>query len=117
MSGFEESIDHPNEPTKEKLLNNAGEDRPRWPTWASLSSLIMALLAAGVGPGDEVITAASTFVATAAAIDYTGARPVFADINPDTLNLDANAAHAWINSNTKAILPVQVCHRMEIPCS
>jgi hypothetical protein len=47
MSGFEESTDRPNEPTKEKLLNNAGEDRPRWQTWASLSSLIMALLAAG----------------------------------------------------------------------
>ncbi|MCF7975467.1 MAG: DegT/DnrJ/EryC1/StrS family aminotransferase [Phycisphaerae bacterium] len=72
------------------------------------SALFLCLKAMGLGPGDEVITTPFTFIATATSIMMTGARPVFADIDPDTLNLDANAARAWINSNTKAILPVEV---------
>src|SRR6185295_504949 len=52
------------------------------------SALHLALLAAGVGPGDEVITTPFTFVATVATIQYTGATPVYVDIDPDSYNLD-----------------------------
>jgi perosamine synthetase len=72
------------------------------------SALFLCLKAMGIGPGDEVITTPFTFIATATSIMMTGARPVFADINPDTLNLDAHAVHAWINPNTRALLPVEV---------
>jgi perosamine synthetase len=72
------------------------------------SALFLCLKAMGIGPGDEVITTPFTFIATATSIMMTGARPVFADINPNTLNLDVNAVRAWVNTRTKAILPVEV---------
>jgi dTDP-4-amino-4,6-dideoxygalactose transaminase len=72
------------------------------------SALHLALLAAGVGPGDEVITVSCTFVATVAAVDYTGARPVFVDVDPDTLNMDVTRIEAAITDRTKAILPVHL---------
>jgi dTDP-4-amino-4,6-dideoxygalactose transaminase len=72
------------------------------------SALHLALLAAGVGPGDEVITVPYTFVATTAAIRYTGATPVFVDIDPVTYMIDVNAIEARITSRTKAILPVHL---------
>src|SRR5215510_8684171 len=72
------------------------------------SALHLALLAAGVGRGDEVITVSCTFVATAAAIDYTGARPVFVDVDPTTLTMDATQVEAAISERTKAILPVHL---------
>jgi dTDP-4-amino-4,6-dideoxygalactose transaminase len=72
------------------------------------SALHLALLAADVGPGDEVITVSSTFVATVAAIDYTGARPVFVDVDPQTLTMDPTKVEAAITPNTKAILPVHL---------
>ncbi len=72
------------------------------------SALFLCLRAMGIGPGDEVITTPFTFVASATSIMMTGARPVFADIDPDTLNLDVNAVRAWVNTRTKAILPVEV---------
>lgn len=72
------------------------------------SALHLALLAAGVGPGDEVITVPFTFVATVAAIEYTGAKPVLVDIQPDTLTMDPAAFEAAITPRTKAVIPVHL---------
>jgi dTDP-4-amino-4,6-dideoxygalactose transaminase len=70
--------------------------------------LTIALRTLGVGLGDEVITTPFTFYATPEAIAQTGARPVFADIRRDTLNLDAAAVEATITPRTKAIVPVDL---------
>src|SRR5215469_10940625 len=72
------------------------------------SALHLALLAAGVGPGDEVITVPFTFVATVAAILYTGAKPVFVDIDPESYTINVEAIKAAITARTKAILPVHL---------
>src|ERR1700747_3266547 len=72
------------------------------------SALHLALLAAGVGPGDEVITVPFTFVASVAAILYTGARAVLVDIAPDTFTMNPAAIEAAITPRTKAILPVHL---------
>lgn len=72
------------------------------------SALHLALLAGGVGPGDEVITVPLTFVATTAAIVYTGARPVFVDVDPATYTMDPALIKAAITPRTKAILPVHL---------
>lgn len=77
-------------------------------TNSGTSALHLALLAAGVGPGDEVITVSCTFVATVAAIDYVGARPVFVDVEPRTLTMDATQVEAAITERTKVILPVHL---------
>ncbi|MEA2975596.1 MAG: hypothetical protein QOF19_1116 [Alphaproteobacteria bacterium] len=76
------------------------------------SALHLALLAAGVGPGDEVITVSMTFVATAAAVLYAGAKPVFVDVDPNTWTLDPTAIERAITSRTKAILPVHLHGRV-----
>jgi len=72
------------------------------------SALHLALLAAGVGPGDEVITVPFTFVATAAAIEYAGAKPVFVDIEPDYMTMDPAKVEEAITPRTKAIVPVHL---------
>jgi dTDP-4-amino-4,6-dideoxygalactose transaminase len=72
------------------------------------SALHLALLAAGIGPGDEVITVPFTFYATVAAIGYTGATPVFVDIDPATFNMDPAKVEAAITSRTRAILIVHL---------
>lgn len=72
------------------------------------AGLHLALRAVEVGEGDEVITSPFSFVASANAVLYEQARPVFADIDPVTLNLDPKAAEAAITSRTKAILPVHI---------
>jgi dTDP-4-amino-4,6-dideoxygalactose transaminase len=72
------------------------------------SALHLALLAAGIGPGDEVISVSMTFVATTAAIQYAGARPVFIDVDPDSWTIDPGLIEAAVTPRTKAILPVHL---------
>ncbi len=76
------------------------------------SALHLALLAAGVGPGDEVITVSMTFVATVAAVLYTGARPVLVDVDPVSYTMDPALIEPAITSRTKAILPVHLYGQM-----
>ncbi len=75
------------------------------------SALHLALLAAGVSPGDEVITTANTFIATAEVISYTGATPVFVDIDAATANIDPVAVERAISPRTRAIIPVHLYGR------
>lgn len=72
------------------------------------SALHLALLAAGVEPGDEVITVPFTFVATTAAIYYVGAKPVYVDIDPASFTMDPMRVEAAITNRTKAIMPVHL---------
>jgi len=72
------------------------------------AALHLALLALRVGPGDEVITVPNTYIATVFAITYTGAVPVFADVDPVTFNLDPDSVPALLTKRTKAILPVHM---------
>jgi dTDP-4-amino-4,6-dideoxygalactose transaminase len=71
-------------------------------------ALIIALHAAGVGPGDEVIVPAFTYIATADAVSLLGATPVFADILPDTFNIDPSQIEARCTARTKAVVPVHL---------
>ena len=75
-------------------------------------ALWLALLALGVGPGDEVITVPATFIATAEAISYCGATPVFVDINAQSYNMDPQLLEAAITPKTKAIIPVHLFGQM-----
>lgn len=72
------------------------------------TALHLALVVLGIGPGDEVIVPSLTFVATANAVHYTGAKPVFADVEPDTWNLDPVDFRRKITSRTKAVIPVHI---------
>lgn len=85
-------------------------------TSSCTTALHLALLAAGIGPGDEVICPSFTFIATANAIAYTGARPVFCDIDPRTYNLDPELVEDAITPRTRAIVPVdQIGLAAELP--
>lgn len=77
------------------------------------TALHLALLALGVGPGDEVITASHSFIASANSVRYCGATPVFVDIDPATYNLDPECVADAITERTRAILAV---HQMGMPC-
>lgn len=81
-------------------------------TSSGTSALQLALRAAGVGPGDEVVTVAHTFIATAGAIIQAGATPVFVDVDPETYLIDANRIEAAITPRTQAIVPVHLYGRL-----
>jgi dTDP-4-amino-4,6-dideoxygalactose transaminase len=72
------------------------------------SALHLGLLASGIGPGDEVVVPSFTFAATANSVAMTGARPVFADIDPDTFCLDPASAEKAVTERTRAIMPVHL---------
>jgi len=76
-------------------------------------ALHLALLACGIGPGDEVITVPNTYIATVFAITYVGAIPVFVDVDPDTYNMNPDLLEAAITEHTRAIIPV---HLYGQPC-
>lgn len=77
-------------------------------TNSGTAALHVAMLSAGLKPGDEVITTPFTFVATGNSVLYTGAKPVFVVIDPKTYTLDPSKIEEAITENTKAILPVQL---------
>ncbi|MBN1645271.1 DegT/DnrJ/EryC1/StrS family aminotransferase [Candidatus Woesearchaeota archaeon] len=77
-------------------------------TSSGTTALHVALIAHGIGPGDEVLTSPFTFISTANSILFCGAKPVFVDIDPDTFNIDASKIQEKINSKTKAIIPVHL---------
>jgi perosamine synthetase len=77
------------------------------------TALHLALVAAGVGPGDEVVTVSHSFIATANAVRYCGALPVFVDVELDTFNLDPALVDAAMTARTKALL---VVHQLGMPC-
>src|SRR5262245_13926937 len=81
--------------------------------WSSCTTALhMALLVLGIGPGDEVIVPSLSFIATANAVRYVGAKPVFAEVDPQTYNLDPADAERRITSRTKAIM---VVHQIGLP--
>jgi dTDP-4-amino-4,6-dideoxygalactose transaminase len=77
------------------------------------TALHLALLAIGIQPGDEVITVSHSYIATANAIRYCGATPVFVDIEPDTFNIDPRQIRCAVTDRTRAVLCV---HQMGMPC-
>ena len=100
------------------MVRRVRSSKRRWPSIAApkhaigcasgSDALLLVLLALGIGPGDEVIVPSFTFFATASAVWRLGAKPVFADIVPETFNLDPADVVYKITSDTKAIIPVHL---------
>ena len=96
----------PNVVAFEAALSKYLGGRPVRTQTSATASMEMALLACGIGAGDEVITPAMSFVATANVIVRTGARPIFVEVGLDSRNMDMGAMEAAITPRTRAILPV-----------
>jgi dTDP-4-amino-4,6-dideoxygalactose transaminase len=96
----------PNVATLERSLSDYVGGRPVRLLTSATAALEIALQACGIGPGDEVITPAMSFAATANVILRVGARPVFVDVDLDTRNIDLDAAEAAIGPRTRALMPV-----------
>src|SRR5689334_3258960 len=79
---------------------------------SATAALFLALAARGIGPGDEVIVPAMTFIATSNVVLHCGAVPVFVDVEPDTGNIDVAAVAAAVTSKTRAIIPVHLYGQM-----
>ena len=77
-------------------------------TTSCTTALHLSLVAAGIGPGDEVIIPAFTWIATANVVEYVGAKPIFCDIDLSTYNIDVDQAASLVTANTRAILPVHL---------
>lgn len=90
----------------ERAVASAVESRHAVAVNSGTAALHAAVFAAGIGPGDEVLTSPLTFAASANAVLYLGGTPIFADIRPDTLNVDSAEIEARITPKTRAILPV-----------
>ena len=75
---------------------------------SGLSALELGMRALGIGPGDEVITPAHSFIASSSAISFTGATPIWVDCDPTTYNIDPDRLKDAITSRTKAIMPVHL---------
>ena len=75
---------------------------------SGLAALELSLRAFGIGPGDEVIVPAHTFIATAAAVTFAGAKPILVDVDPTTYNVDVGHAEAALTPRTRAIIPVHL---------
>ena len=99
VSTFEQSFAD-NVGTRHAIGCNSGTD-----------ALILALRAIGIGPGDEVITCAFSFFATAEAISAVGATPVFVDVDPETFLIDLNQIEVAITGSTRALMPVHLFGR------
>jgi len=92
----------------EKRFSEFTEVKYAIATTSCTTALHLSLVALGIGPGDEVILPSFTFVATANAIEYSGAKPVFCDINLRTFNIDTNEIESKITQKTKAVIPVHL---------
>ncbi len=93
----------------EAALSEYCGGRPVRTQTSATASLEHALLVCGIGPGDEVIVPAMSFVASANVVVRTGARPVFVDVDLDTRNIDLELAEAAVTARTRAIMPVHLC--------
>ena len=92
----------------EGKFSNLVSDRPCVATNSGTSALHIALLALGIGPGDQVIVPSFTFAATANSVALTGATPVFVDIDPDFFTMDPDSVSAAITPKTRAVMPVHL---------
>src|SRR3989440_2475572 len=75
---------------------------------SGLSALELGMRALGIGPGDEVLTPANSFIASSSAISFTGATPVWVDVDPQTYTIDVEAARSLVTERTRAIMPVHL---------
>ena len=114
LSGFAETLDNcafilgPNVQAFEKEAADYLGVKHAIGCASGTDALHLALRAVGIGPGDEVITSAFTFIATAEAIKYVGATPVFVDVDPGTFNITPENIIKAISSKTKAVMPVHL---------